>query len=117
MERYNEAFKDIDWLKTPPRGNDSVDPLFHLYVLQIDFSRIGMERGVVMETLASKGIGTQVHYIPVYRHPFYRDRRRWNFDDFPNAETYYSEALSIPLFPRMSDAETDEVIDAVLSLK
>jgi len=115
VDRYNAAFRNVAWLTVPyePPGLRSA---FHLYVLKIDFQSIGLERAQVIGALREKGIGTQVHYIPVYLQPYYRRTYEYAPGLCPRAEAYYAQALSIPLFPAMTDAETVRVIDSVLSL-
>ena len=89
---------------------------FHLYVVRIDFAGLGKSRGEVMAELSRRGVGTQVHYIPVHRQPFYRDRYQLRAADYPAAERYYAQALSLPLFPKMSDADVDRVIRQLRSV-
>jgi perosamine synthetase len=115
-QRYNAAFSGIDWLKIPYE-EPGVHSVFHLYVLQIDFDAIEKTRAEVMKKLASAKIGTQVHYIPVHLQPYYQKNLGYRPGDFPNAETYYSRALSIPLYPKMTDEQVDYVIGNILGLK
>ena len=115
VEKYNEAFKNIDWLKTPYEKQD-VYSAFHLYVLKIDFDKIGKSRKQVMEILKSINIGTQVHYIPVHTQPYYMKKFGYKLGDYPIAEEYYEKALSIPLYPKMSDKDVDYVIKSILEI-
>ena len=69
-----------------------------------------------MGDLRAKSVGTQVHYIPVHYLPYYRDRYGYTAGDFPVAEKYYDQALSIPLYPMMSDSDVGHVIEAIRSL-
>jgi UDP-4-amino-4,6-dideoxy-N-acetyl-beta-L-altrosamine transaminase len=115
VNRYTEAFTPLDWL-TVPHEENGLDSCFHLYVLLIDFQRIQKSRGAVMRELKEKGIGTQVHYIPVHTQPFYADNFAQGWGKFPVAEHYYARALSIPLFPRMTDADVERVVDAITAL-
>jgi perosamine synthetase len=87
----------------------------HLYVLRIDFDSIGQTRGDLMRALKVRGIGSQVHYIPVPAQPFYR-RMGHSPDLYPNAQNFYREALSIPLFYELCDAQQDEVIKVIKEL-
>jgi len=114
IQKYTNAFKGIDWIKAPQK--DLSDSLFHLYVIQIDFEKIGKSKKEVMNLLLSQGIGTQVHYIPIHSHEFYKNNYHYESSDYPNAEEYYLKALSIPLFPNMSEDETARVIDTILAL-
>ncbi|MBN1837575.1 MAG: UDP-4-amino-4,6-dideoxy-N-acetyl-beta-L-altrosamine transaminase [Spirochaetales bacterium] len=112
VEQYNRAFEDEDRLEVPfedPR----VTSCFHLYVLQLDFEAIGMTRREVMEFLKGRGIGTQVHYIPVHFQPYYRQRFGYGPGDFPIAEAYYGSALSVPLYPAMTGTDVKRVIDGI----
>jgi UDP-4-amino-4,6-dideoxy-N-acetyl-beta-L-altrosamine transaminase len=115
VQKYNAAFQNVEWL-TIPFEESGVVSAFHLYVLKVDFSALNSDRAHVMEALREKGIGTQVHYIPVYLQPYYRRTFGYASGLCPRAEEYYSRALSIPLFPAMTDAEVDRVIRCVLSL-
>ena len=81
----------------------------HLYVLRIDFSSLGMSRAALMKELQERGIGSQVHYIPVPMQPYYR-KLGLNFEDFPGAINYYEEALSIPLFYDLTDAQQEYIV-------
>ncbi len=109
---YNEAFKDVEWLKTPiePETRKSA---YHLYVVQINFKKLGKSRSQVMNELKRNGVGTQVHYIPVYLQPYYSERLRYGTGDCPLAEDYYRKALSLPLYPDIRD---EDVKKAVISI-
>ena len=74
---------------------------YHLCVLQIDFTAYKKTRKQVMEALKAKNIGTQVHYIPVYHHPFFQEKYGDLSQHFPHTEKFYAQALSIPLFPTL----------------
>ena len=115
VSMYNEAFKDINWIKIPYENNN-IRSAFHLYVLQIDFNRIGKTRKQVMEELKEKNIGTQVHYIPVHIQPFYKKYYGYTWGDYPNSEEYYKKALSIPLYPKLKNREVNYVINKILDL-
>ncbi|HEY0834355.1 MAG TPA: DegT/DnrJ/EryC1/StrS family aminotransferase, partial [Azospirillum sp.] len=86
-------------------------PAWHLCVALIDFAAAGRSRSAVMSGLRARGIGTQVHYVPVHRQPYYRDR--CGALALPGADAYYARALTLPLFPAMTDADVDRVVDAL----
>jgi UDP-4-amino-4,6-dideoxy-N-acetyl-beta-L-altrosamine transaminase len=109
VARYNQAFKNENWAVIPYERPDVLSA-FHLYVIQIDFDKIGKTRKDVMEALKKKNIGTQVHYIPVHTQPYYRKHFKFRNSDFPIAEAFYKRALSLPLYPRMTNADMDYVI-------
>jgi UDP-4-amino-4,6-dideoxy-N-acetyl-beta-L-altrosamine transaminase len=87
------------------------DPALHLFVVLIDFPAVGLSRRQVMQALQARGVGSQVHYIPVHRQPYYR--RRYGEIDLPGANAYYNRCLSLPLFAGMSDSDPDRVVAAL----
>jgi UDP-4-amino-4,6-dideoxy-N-acetyl-beta-L-altrosamine transaminase len=116
INKYNRAFQNISNI-TIPYEEKNVNSCFHLYVLQIDFDKIGKPRKQVMEEMKQKGIGTQVHYIPVNSQPYYTAKYgKYVPEEYPIAETYYNKCLSIPLFPMMSDEDVGYVIQTVSAL-
>ena len=110
VNQYNKAFAGIPHIKTPYNNTKFVS-CFHLYVLQIDFEQLGKSRKDVMKELGNSGIGTQVHYIPVHTQPYYKEHFNYKSGDYPIAEKYYEKALSIPLYPAMSNDDVQKVID------
>ncbi|GHT92355.1 UDP-4-amino-4,6-dideoxy-N-acetyl-beta-L-altrosamine transaminase [Spirochaetia bacterium] len=113
VKKYNMAFANNLNIMIPYEDNN-VDSCFHLYVLQIDFEKIGKSRKQVMEELKEKGIGTQVHYIPVNSQPYYRKKYgEYKPMDYPVSDAYYSKCLSIPLFPKMSEEDVEYVIKEI----
>jgi len=110
---YNSAFQGKKNI-TIPYEEKKCNSCFHLYVLQLDFEKIGKSRKKVMEELKEKGIGTQVHYIPVNSQPYYVNKYgQYNPEEYPVAESYYNKCLSIPLYPMMSDEDVEYVIKAI----
>lgn len=84
---------------------------FHLYPVLIDFERVGIDRAQVMTRLKAAGIGTQVHYVPVHRQPYYADRT--GALSLPGADAYYRRTLTLPLFPALADGDIDRVVGAL----
>jgi len=115
VDKYNHAFKELDWLKTPVECHPG-HSVFHLYVLQIDFEKIDKTKKQVMDTLRSKSVGTQVHYIPVHTQPYYKTKYGYKWGNYPVAEEYYQKALSIPLYPKMKDDDVEYVIESIKGL-
>jgi UDP-4-amino-4,6-dideoxy-N-acetyl-beta-L-altrosamine transaminase len=114
IARYQAGFADLAWMQRPlAAGADRIS--FHLYVAQMDFARIGRTRDEVMAALAAQGVGSQVHYIPVPRQPWYRETYG-EAGPLPAADLYYERGLSLPLFPAMSDDDVERVIAAVRGL-
>lgn len=87
----------------------------HLYVLRIDFDAAGLTRAQLMQELRARQIGSQVHYIPLPAQPHYR-RLGFRPEDYPNAQHYYQEALSIPLFYDLTDEQQKQIIVAIAEL-
>ncbi len=105
--RYNAALADLDGVRIPAQRAD-VDPAWHLYPVRILEGR----RREVFEKLRGLGIGVQVNYIPVYWHPVYANLG-YQRGMCPNAEAFYAEELSLPLFPDLTDAQVDLVVDSL----
>jgi UDP-4-amino-4,6-dideoxy-N-acetyl-beta-L-altrosamine transaminase len=84
----------------------------HLYVIRLQLDKIRTRRRDVIKSLHEQGIGANVHYIPVHTQPYYR-RFGFKVGDFPAAEAYYAEAISLPMYPTMSEMEQDRVVDAL----
>lgn len=118
VARYNAAFADLPWMQTPhiSHSGDATHISWHLYSVQIDFTALGRSRSKVMQQLRKAGVGTQVLYIPVHLQPFYRKNYNYSDGKCPNAEAYYEKALSLPLFPGMSNSDVDIVIRSVQQL-
>jgi dTDP-4-amino-4,6-dideoxygalactose transaminase len=85
---------------------------WHLYVIRLQ-PGARLDRDEVIQTLSDRGIGTSVHYVPLHRHPYWRDRYHLTPDLFPQADAAYQSMISIPLFTAMSDADQDRVIAAL----
>jgi len=115
VSQYNETFKDIEHIKIPVE-KEHIKSSYHLYVVEIEFDKIGLSRQEFMLKLREKGILTQVHYIPVHLQPYYRNTFGYKENDYPIAETYYQKALSLPLYPAMSDSDVKKVINEIKEL-
>lgn len=115
---YNNAFSGISAVKTPGLRNAADEALtsWHLYTLQIDFQSLMTSRTEFMLKLQQVGIGTQVLYIPVHLQPWYRNRYGYGAGKCPVAEQFYLRALSLPLYPDMSDGDVQHVIQHVSEL-
>lgn len=109
-ETYDEAFAGYDTIETPYQKK-GCENAWHLYVIRIKNGK----RKEVFEKLRAAGIGVNVHYIPVYQHPYYREHgyeKVW----CPNAEQYYEEAISLPMYPALTSEEQQYVIKTVLEV-
>jgi dTDP-4-amino-4,6-dideoxygalactose transaminase len=112
-DRYDCLLADLPVL-LPPRREDR-DSSWHLYAIEIDGSRTQTTRAHLFAKLREANIGVNVHYIPIHIQPYYQ-RLGFKAGDFPNSERYYNRTISIPLFPRMCDADQDRVVDVITSV-
>ena len=110
VARYNEAFADCDNIITPYQLSDT-ESGWHLYIVQVK----NCDRRQVFENMREKGIGVNVHYIPVYMHPYYQEHGYENVH-CTNAEEIYSHIISLPLYPGLTFEQQDYVIDTLKSL-
>ena len=122
--KYHKAFASLSPIVCPLSSDTQVSGFrfqvsypfthaYHLYVVRIDCSRIGKKRSAVVQSLEKRGIGTQMHYIPVHLHPFYREHFGTGPGMCPVAEAVYESLLSLPMYASLTDADTDRVIEAV----
>ncbi|WP_077619743.1 DegT/DnrJ/EryC1/StrS family aminotransferase [Bacillus sinesaloumensis] len=110
-QMYNKELAKIEGI-TLPHHDDINRHAWHLYVIRLDESQFTIDRSEFIEKLKEKGIGTSVHFIPVPMHPYYKGLG-YKIEDCPNALNAYKGAISLPLYPRMSEAEVEQVIQAV----
>lgn len=105
-KKYNKAFINIEEIKTPFVA-ENIYHAYHLYVIQIE------KRKELYDYLRSHNIFTQVHYSPVHLNPYYK-KMGWKENDFPIAESYYNNALSIPIYPTLTEEEQKFVIEKIV---
>mgnify|MGYP003600932351 FL=1 len=108
--RYDDLLTGLP-VTAPWQHADSYSGL-HLYVIRLQLDKIEKTHRQVFEALRELGIGVNLHYIPVHTQPYY-ERMGFKPDDFPQSQTYYQEAISIPMFQTMTDEQQDEVIAAL----
>lgn len=108
--RYDDLLANLP-VTTPWQHPDSYSGL-HLYVIRLQLDRVGKTHLQIFESLRELGIGVNLHYIPVHTQPYYQ-RMGFQAGDFPQAESYYTEAISLPMFQTMSEQQQDEVIAAL----
>lgn len=109
-ERYHRLLQNLP-VKLPTFSDDRASA-WHLYVIEIDAARCAATRRRVFEALREAGIGVNVHYIPIHTQPYYQ-RLGFRRGDFPAAETYYAQALSLPLFPALTQQQQTYVVDSL----
>ena len=109
---YTAAFGDLPGV-TPPSVRMEANPAWHLYPIRLDPARLTADRAQVFRALRAENIGVNVHYIPVHRHPYYRDRFGYKGGEYPIAEDAYEQLISLPMFHGMSNQDVEDVIAAV----
>ncbi|MDP7422436.1 MAG: DegT/DnrJ/EryC1/StrS family aminotransferase, partial [bacterium] len=112
---YAEAFESIEAVTTPLVKPDR-ETAWHLYVIKLNLAALTIDRNRFIDELTACGIGTSVHFIPLHRHPYYRDTFDYRMEDFPNAEWIFKRCISLPIYPGMTDEEVDFVIDNTFEL-
>ncbi|GAB2579477.1 UDP-4-amino-4,6-dideoxy-N-acetyl-beta-L-altrosamine transaminase [Nitrincola alkalisediminis] len=112
-KRYNTLLADLP-LVTPWQHKDGYSA-YHLYVIRLKLDQIKLSHVDVFEALRAKEIMVNLHYIPVHTQPYY-EKMGFKQGDFPESEQYYAEAISIPMFPTLTDDQQDYVVDALKEL-
>lgn len=107
-DKYSDLLAPLSPVIETPKKLNYCNPAWHLYAVQIDFDALGMDRAALMNRLSEKGVGTQVHYIPVHQQPYYTNR--YGKADLPGADHYYERTLSLPLFYGMTDENVEYVV-------
>ncbi len=109
--RYGRELADLP-VGLPAAPAEETIHAYHLYTLMIDEARSGISRDAFLDGMTAQGIGVGVHYLSVPEHPYYRERFRWDPDAWPNATRIGRQTVSIPLSPRLSDADVSDVVAA-----
>lgn len=110
-EKYNSYLKNIDGIILPYQASYSKSS-WHLYVIQIELEKFKVGRREIFEALRAENIGVNVHYIPVYYHPYYR-RLGYKKGLCPTAERLYERIITLPLYPKMNDKDIQDVVNAL----
>lgn len=113
VARYQTLLADLPL--SLPTIQAEAESAWHLYVVRLHTGALRVSHRQVFEGLRAAGIGVNVHYIPVHLQPYYRDLG-FTAGDFPEAEAYYAQALSLPLYPAMTDAQQDYVVEQLRRL-
>jgi len=114
-QRYTQAFSSWPEVETPP-DLAYAQHAWHLYVLRLHPQQLTISRDNFIVALNEMRIGASVHFIPLHLHPFYRDTYQLAPTDYPQALQFYQRAISLPIYPGMSDEDVEDVIAAVESL-
>ena len=113
VTRYQALLAELPL--TLPALQPEAESAWHLYVVRVQTERLSISHREVFDGLRAAGIGVNVHYIPVHLQPYYRDLG-FKPGDFPEAEAYYAQAISLPMYPAMTDEQQDFVVDQLRRL-
>lgn len=111
-EQYHATFADLEEIETPVTRPDRLHA-WHLYVIRLALDRLTLSRAEFIEALRERKIGSSVHFIPLHLQPYYRDTYGYGRGDFPESERAYDRAVSLPIYPKMTEDDVQDVIDAV----
>jgi dTDP-4-amino-4,6-dideoxygalactose transaminase len=114
--RYQEALADWPQWQLPVEPDYPHKHSWHIYTPLLNLDVAGMERDEFMLAMKEKNIGTGLHYRAVHLYPYYRDCFGYNDGDYPHAENVANRIVSLPLFPAMTDAEHDRVVDVMYEI-
>ncbi|MCA1697161.1 MAG: DegT/DnrJ/EryC1/StrS aminotransferase family protein, partial [Actinobacteria bacterium] len=109
---YSTRFRSVPGV-TLPQTLDGYTHALHLYPLRLRLDQLSISRAQFIEELTARNIGTSVHFIPIHLHPYYREKYGWVPEDFPHATAEYQGLVSLPIYPKMTDRDVDDVCSAV----
>ena len=112
---YDLAFKQLKNVKVTQKSSRALSS-HHLYNIRVDFKKLGISKNELFELFEKEGIGLHVFYIPIPMQPYYRDKLKTDVNDYPNTLKYYREAITLPLYPDMTDEDVNNVINAVKTI-
>jgi perosamine synthetase len=110
--KYDAALRDMKEIILPA-VHPEVNPAWHLYPIRLKLEELSAGRAEIFRALRAENIGVNVHYVPVHKHPYYRDAFGTDEQAFPVAEDAYERLISLPMFHAMTDADVEDVIEAV----
>ena len=114
-QQYSSAFVDLP-LRSPYVSRPEDLHAWHLYMIQLELEKLTITRDRFIALMNEAGIGVSVHFIPLHIHPYWRDRYNLKPEDFPVSYDVYQRAVSLPIYPKMSDDDVGRVIEAVTDI-
>jgi dTDP-4-amino-4,6-dideoxygalactose transaminase len=112
---YREGFAGLPELVLPREFPDR-NHVYHLFAVRLNLERLRLDRAGFIQKLREAKIGASVHFIPLHRHPFYRNTYGYRPEQFPRCERLYEGLLSLPLYPKMTDSDVSEVVEVTRDL-
>jgi dTDP-4-amino-4,6-dideoxygalactose transaminase len=113
---YQERFSSVEELEVPPCGSDESQHSWHLYILRLQPTHLGIDRNAFIQELKAAGIGTSVHFIPLHLHPFYVSRYGYTPESLPQALSTFSRSFSLPIYPDLTDSQCERIANSVLQI-
>jgi dTDP-4-amino-4,6-dideoxygalactose transaminase len=110
--RLDAGLRDVPEIVLP-QERSGIRHAYHLYPIVVRTEQLTADRDTIMNAIQAENIGVGVHFRAVHLHPYYMNTFGFQRGDFPNAEYYSDRTISLPLYPRMSDADADDVVEAV----
>jgi dTDP-4-amino-4,6-dideoxygalactose transaminase len=109
---YDEELRGVDGVSSPAPC-DSGTHAWHLYPIQLDPEVLSIDRDTFIKRLRDEGVGTSVHFIPIHYHAYYESRLDYERGSFPVTERFFERAVSLPIYPSMTDGDAMDVVEAV----
>ncbi|MBD2482378.1 DegT/DnrJ/EryC1/StrS aminotransferase family protein [Planktothrix sp. FACHB-1365] len=114
-QKYNEAFANLP-LQLPADIEPETRHAYHLYTILIDEEKTGIKRDKFLDAMTAEKIGVGVHYLSIAEHPYYQRTFGWKPEDYPNAMKVGRETVSLPISPKLTDQDVEDVIEAVYKI-
>lgn len=115
VKNYDDAFKDVPQINTPTVKKYATHA-WHLYPVQINTDLLKINRNMFIDALKAENIGSSVHFIPIHLHPYYKNKYGFKYGDFPLSEFVYEREISLPIYPKMTDRDVEDVVEAVMKI-
>jgi perosamine synthetase len=112
VRQYRESLEEVEEIILPQQQPDRIHS-WHLYVIRLKLNRLEIDRAQFIAELQHRGIGTSVHWLPLHMHPYYRETYGYAPQDLPTACSLYSEIITLPLYPDMSEGDVAYVCDSI----
>ncbi|MDI6786356.1 MAG: DegT/DnrJ/EryC1/StrS aminotransferase family protein [bacterium] len=114
-QMYNQSFSQIPEIDIPTILPE-VKTSWHLYVIKLNLDRLSINRNEFVRKLRELGVGTNVHYLPLHMHKYFKDNSNYRYKDFPVSESLYDRIISLPLYQKMTPQQVERVVDIVIDL-
>jgi dTDP-4-amino-4,6-dideoxygalactose transaminase len=111
---YTEELEEISHVVVVPREKENMRSAWHLFPILLLHENLNIDRNTFIEALKAEKIGSSVHFIPIYLHPYYREKYGYKKDDFPNTQYIFEHEISLPIYSKMTQ---DDMMDVVLAIK